>query len=76
MPALIVELAIGPDKLAAYYRGQARIVRVRATNGQTVQFPASVLQKHIAKDGIHGRFQLEFDGQNKFVGLNRLPVGP
>jgi hypothetical protein len=75
MPVLVVDLAIGAEKLAAYYRGEARTVRARATNGQTVQFPTSILQKHISKDGIHGRFQLEFDEQNKFVGLHRLADG-
>lgn len=58
--------------MLAYYRGDARAVRARATNGQSVQFPASVLQKHITEDGVHGRFRMEFDSNNKFVRLELI----
>jgi hypothetical protein len=70
VPALIVSLHIRADDLLAYYRGEARTVRARATNGQTVQFPAAALQKLVAKDGIHGRFRIEFDEHHKFIGLS------
>src|SRR5690606_18482207 len=50
MPDLVVTLNIGPEKVAAYYRGETRAVVVRATNGQTVQFPMSVLHKSISTD--------------------------
>lgn len=69
MPALVIDLAINAGQLVSYYRGQIRTVRARATNGQMVQFPASALQKHILKDGVYGRFRIEFDEQQKFVRL-------
>lgn len=69
MPDLILDLHISADQMMAYYRGDARIVRTRAVNGQTVQFPASVLQRLVSKDGIHGRFRMEFDENHKFVRL-------
>lgn len=72
MPDLILDLHISADRMLAYYRGEARTVHARATNGQTVQFPASVLQKHVGKDGIHGRFRMEFDENHKFVQLTPL----
>lgn len=72
MPDLIIDLNISAEKMLGYYRGEIRAVRARATNGQTVQFPVSVLQKHVAADGIHGRFRMEFDEQNKFVRLEPL----
>ena len=55
-----------------YYRGQVRSIRARATNGQTVQFPASALQKFILKDGVHGSFRIEFDEHYKFIGLEAV----
>jgi Protein of unknown function (DUF2835). len=67
VPELIVSLSLSPEKVAAYYRGEAPRVFARATNGQTVQFPTSVLHKFISTDGIHGRFRLVFDEQHKFV---------
>lgn len=69
MPDLIFDLHISAEKMLGYYRGEVRNVFARATNGQTVQFPASVLQKHVGKDGIHGRFRMEFDENHKFVRL-------
>lgn len=67
MPELIVALNITPEQVADYYRGRARNVVARATNGQTVQFPMAVLHKSISMDGIRGQFRLVFDENNKFV---------
>lgn len=69
MRELIVSLNISPEKVAAYYRGEVRTVVARATNGQTVQFPLSVLHKSISNEGIRGRFRLVFDEHNKFVSI-------
>lgn len=76
MAALVVQLSISSEKIMGYYRGQMRAVVARATTGQTVQFPASALQRHIMPDGIHGRFRLEFDANNKFIGLERVDASP
>lgn len=69
MPELIVALNLSPEKVAAYYRGEVRTVVARASNGQTVQFPMSVLHKSISADGIRGRFRLVFDDNHKFLRL-------
>ncbi|ACB74419.1 DUF2835 domain-containing protein [Opitutus terrae] len=73
MPDLILELHLTPDQMLGYYRGAVRTIVARATNGQTVQFPASVLQRHVTADGVHGRFRMEFDASHKFVRLEQLP---
>lgn len=73
MPELIVSLHVTPEKIQAYYRGEIRSFMARASNGQTVQFPASVLHRFIAHDGVRGRFRLIFDDQQKFLRLE--PVG-
>jgi hypothetical protein len=76
MAALEIQLSISADKVIGYYRGQIRSVVARASTGQTVQFPASALQKHILPDGVHGRFRIEFDDKHKFLALERIaPVG-
>ncbi len=71
MPELLIDLHLTSDQVLAYYRGQARNVRAQATTGQYVQFPASVLQRHVTAQGIHGRFRLEFDAHCKFIQLAR-----
>ncbi|HVU35154.1 MAG TPA: DUF2835 domain-containing protein [Opitutaceae bacterium] len=76
MPELIIELNLGPGQVLQYYRGVAQVVQARATTGQLVQFPASVLQRHVTKDGIRGRFRLEFDANHKLVGLHPVDASP
>ena len=70
MPALDLDLSFSSNQVMGYYRGQVRTIRARATNGQTVQFPASALQKFILQDGVHGRFRIQFDEQHRFVSLD------
>jgi hypothetical protein len=65
-------LRISPVRYLDYYRGTIRHVVARCTNGQNVQFPASLLQKFVTKDGIDGHFILTVDDNNKCAGLERV----
>ena len=69
-------LQILPARYLDYYRGRVHHVIARCTTGQNVQFPASLLQKFVTKDGIQGNFVLTCDEQNKCVGLERLDSAP
>lgn len=64
-------LSVPPEKYLDYYRGKIRQVVVRCTTGQTVQFPASLLQKFVTPEGIRGRFVLTTNGNHKVVSLER-----
>jgi hypothetical protein len=65
-------LHISPEQYVDYYRGTIRHVIVRSTKGRTVQFPASLLQRFVTAEGIHGAFVLTCDEHHKCVGLERL----
>lgn len=65
-------LHISPDQYLDYYRGTVREVIARSTTGQRVQFPASLLQRFVAPEGIHGRFALTCDDQHRHPQLERL----
>jgi hypothetical protein len=65
------QLRITADQYLEYYRGTAKHVIVRCTTGKTVQFPASLLQKFVTTEGIHGDFVLQCDDQHKCLGLRR-----
>jgi hypothetical protein len=65
-------LRIPPEKYLDYYRGTVRHVIVRSTSGQTVQFPASLLQRFVVKEGIYGDFVLVCDDNNKCIELQRV----
>lgn len=66
------ELHLSPERYVDYYRGKVRHIVVRATTGQNVQFPASLLQRFVCPDGIHGVFVLTTSEQHKCIGLDRL----
>jgi len=65
-------LQISSEQYLAYYQGVAKNVIVRAHNGQTVQFPANVLQPFLTHDGIAGTFNLQIDEHHKFVGIQKI----
>lgn len=67
------ELHLSPERFLDYYRGTVRHIVVRCTTGQNVQFPASLVQKFVRPEGIHGNFVLTCDEKNKCLGLERLP---
>ncbi|HUJ11074.1 MAG TPA: DUF2835 domain-containing protein [Verrucomicrobiae bacterium] len=66
-------LDISADEYLDYYRGTAHSVVVQATSGQTVQFPASLLQRFVSAEGIQGDFVLVCDDNHKCVELRRSP---
>jgi hypothetical protein len=66
------QLRITADQYLDYYRGTVRHVLVRCNTGQTVQFPASLLQQFVTPDGISGEFALICDEQNRNSRLERL----
>jgi len=74
MPELVVEIHLTPADLLKYYRGDARVVEARAVTGQSIQFPATALQRHVTAEGVHGLFRLEFDAAFKFKSFERVRV--
>ncbi len=65
-------LRITAEEYLDYYRGAVRHVVARCSTGQTVQFPAALLQRFVTPDGIRGRFALTCDDQHKNPALERL----
>jgi len=65
-------LRITADQYLDYYRGTARYVVARCATGQTVQFPASLLQQFVTSEGICGHFALTCDEHHRNSRLERL----
>jgi len=63
---------MSPEEYLDYYRGVLKQVMVQCSSGETVQFPASLLQPFLMPMGIHGRFVLTCDDQHKHADLQRL----
>lgn len=65
-------LNISREQALRYYRGEAKVVVVIATNGQKIQFPAEHIRAFVDNNGIQGEFSIRFDENNKLIGLRRV----
>ena len=65
-------LNLSAERYLSYYQGAARAVSVRSVDGQCVEFPAEHLRRFVTHDGVRGEFVLQFDSNNKFLGLERI----
>ena len=72
MPELIFDLNISSEDFLAWYEGTAQKVFAYARNGQSLSFPASLLQPYVNHNGVSGTFKIEFDEQNKFKSISRI----
>lgn len=72
MPTLRFKLSITSEDYLRYYQGQAGQISVTTDEGQRLVFPAEHLRVFVRHDGIHGRFELEFDQDNRFMALRRI----
>jgi Protein of unknown function (DUF2835) len=67
-------LHISADEILRYYRGQAGMVSVVADDGRRLRFPAVSLRRFVTDGGIHGRFVIRFDENNRLLGVERIPL--
>ena len=65
-------LDISASVCERYYRGQAQHVVARCTDGTSVQFPALLMKRFIASNGVHGLFVLTCDDEGKHASLERV----
>lgn len=72
MSEMTFVLHITPAQYQAYYLGEAKNIVVKTEDGRNLQFPANAMQKFVGHDGIHGRFRIAFDENNKLIGVSRL----
>ena len=72
MTELTFILHITPEQYQAYYKGSAKTIAVTTEDGLSLKFPANALQKFVGHDGIHGRFKIRFDQNNKLQDIMRL----
>lgn len=64
-------LDLSAEQYLDYYRGAARRVVARCTDGFTISFPASLLKAFILPNGVHGDFVLTCDDQHRGAALRR-----
>ena len=72
MPSYEFSLALSPRRTETIYRGDARYIVVESEQGLKLQLPAANFRAHVDADGIHGRFRVRIDDDNRIVSLERL----
>ncbi len=70
--AIEIRITISAQEYLLMYKGIARDVSATAVDGRRVRFPAHILQKFVTRDGVHGRFLIQFSRAGKFESITRL----
>ena len=65
-------MALSAAKLEAIYRGNARYILVESLEGLKLQLPAINFRGFVGRDGIHGRFRVRIDDDNRILALDRV----
>jgi len=72
MKSILVDLNISTDKYMLLYQGVAQNVYTHSLDGRSVQFPAKILQPFLLRDGVKGRFRINFDDNGKYQGIEKI----
>jgi hypothetical protein len=72
MPRYLFEIGMTYAECQDMYLQQIRYVVVRSHLGKTVRLPKENLRPFLLPSGIHGRFELITDDNNKIKSLKRL----
>nr|WP_136249490.1 DUF2835 family protein [Ningiella ruwaisensis] len=54
------------------YSASIRFVIVQAHSGEKIRLPKENLKRFLMPDGIHGRFEMRINDQNKILSINRI----
>lgn len=71
MREVTIDLAITAQEYLAHYQGVAREVVATCSDGRKIRFPCNILQPFVTHSGIHGRFVIFFDKDNRFQDIRR-----
>ena len=72
MTRLVVSLSISNTEYLKWYSGTATTVTAQTQQGISINFPANILKPFVTHNGVQGVFEIEFDADNRFVGINQL----
>lgn len=70
--SLRFRLALSAEKYLAYYKGKAQFIMARSIDNRSIKFPANAIRSFLTHEGIYGLFEIEFDENNKLVGIEKI----
>ncbi len=65
-------VSVDAERMLAMYRGDVRYLLVYSTAGLKLQLPLSNFRPYVDEQGLHGRFRVEVDQNNKIQTLQKL----
>ena len=65
-------MALSAKKTARIYEGMARYILVESESGLTLQLPAVNFREYVTANGIHGRFRVRIDTDNRIIALSKI----
>jgi len=65
-------LNISADEMKLHYSGARKYVHISGINGRSIQFPAHNLRQFVGKDGVHGKFEMKVDENNKLIDIRQV----
>lgn len=68
-------LAISAEKYLAFYQGSAQDILALSEDNKSLRFPAGAIREFLTHDGIYGSFEIQFDENNKLIGVIQLSAG-
>lgn len=71
MYAIDVDIHISEDEVQRAYEGVGQVFAY-SLDGRSIRFPVKILWQFIARDGIHGRFRIEYSDKGQFEQITRI----
>ncbi len=71
-PTFEFSINLSSEKTQQIYQGQARYILVYTDDGLSLQLPASNFRQYVTDRGIHGRFKIKTDDNNKIIQLKQI----
>lgn len=65
-------MALPAPEAQEIYQGRARYILVVSDEGLKLQLPAANFRRFVTANGIHGRFSVSIDADNKIQELTKL----
>ena len=73
LKSIIVNLSISTEEYQRLYEGSVKTVFAHSVDGRSIRFPAGILRPFVLHNGVRGTFQIDFDADNRFQSIQRLP---
>jgi len=67
-----IQLNISAADFHHYYAQNVNSVITTSHTGETIRFPANVLQPFVSHSGVYGKFKITIDSNAKFKSIERV----